>query len=734
MGLIMQVEDLELQNVLETEEVAETPEENTTEEETEALEETPEFNDEPFEETTKESSEEEEAGVAIGIDLGTSNSVVSYYRDGKYNYIDISGKRLIPSAIYFKGKDESAWIYGDRALKRGVIYPDALFKHFKRHIGEEKEFSFHCEPHGEDLENAGRKYIIDTNIFIEDPAIIERIELPDEIVVPKTVYQELERRRSDSETSERAAAALASINQNEARVVFADSHMELLPEDWFQSDDRDNHDRNDSKIISVAYSMDDERTILLSNDYRKDNSVARKAEWLKAKFKVWNYEQFGFFSHIKDSSTSDELALTGKDGAVIFLKYLREEVRKRIGLVSKAIITVPQTFSPIQHNEIKEAGLSAGFSEVELRSEPMAAAVAYGLDQKDDKKLLIYDFGGGTFDVTIFRISENEFEPLAADGDPNLGGEDFTQAVIDDFKDKLLEGEILPDGTEFDMTDEEASGLSHEEFMKNEMKIWEACEDMKCRLSTSDSEQKSIPLYLSPGERKDVDYELSRDEFDALTAELRGRARKKLDAVLQQAGLTRDDINVVIVAGGTSTIPSVVESVERYFGKKVYSDRDPATLIAEGAALYADMLWNQDSTIEKKIKIFDKTMNDFGVSVRTKKGQRAFDCVIPTGATLPMQQEKKYSLVKDNQTALDIECFTRDAGNTSTHIPASDESIRYIGRVQISKLPPLKRDEVDVAVVFRLTKEYTLQVDVNLFDKQGNLIEQTTASIETIGV
>ena len=676
----------------------------------------------------QENSDSSDSGLAIGIDLGTSNSTVAYYQNGKFKYIEVREKRAVPSAIYFKDKEQDKWLYGERALRRGVMYPDALFKHFKRHIGESQQLSFQVEPQGNSSSQIKRKYVIDTNIFIKDPRLLEGIVVEDdvEILIPKTVYEELERRKSDPKTATEAEVAQNSIDEYRDKIKMEDSHPELLPKDMFQSADKNNNDRNDSKILSVAMHNDSPGTILLSDDKR----VAEKATWLeKHDFKVWNYDVFSFQRYVRDeSSDTGELKLTGQDGAVLFLRYLRDEIRKEIGYVSKAFITVPLEFNEFQRNEIKAAGYKAGFTEVKIRPEPIAAAVAYGLNISENKKILVYDFGGGTFDVAVLEIADGDFRRLGAGGDDKLGGEDFTEALISDFTDKLLDGEILPNREELDMTDEDASGLSHDEFVKNRLKIWEACETIKCRLSTSYEEHVSIQLYVRPGERKDVEYKLTRQEFEDITAELMARAKKALDEALQKANLKRNDIDVIIMAGGTSTIPSITDTVKRYFGKQPYADRDPATLIAEGAAIFADIEWNRDSTIDKQIRIYDKTMTDLGVSLR----DRTFDIIIPADSALPTQKEKVYSLVKDGQEELLIECFSRELGSQASR--TIDDSIKYIGQVKISQLPPLKRTEADVRVTFRLTKEYELDIAVNLTDKKGQPIEQATVKIDTIGV
>lgn len=675
----------------------------------------------------KESADDSDSGLAIGIDLGTSNSTVAYYQAGKFKYIEVRDKRAVPSAIYFKDREQGKWLYGERALRRGVMYPDALFKHFKRHIGESRQISFHVEPQGSGTATIQRKYVIDTNIFIKDPRLLEGItaEGDAEILIPKTVYEELERRKSDPKTATEAEVAQNSIDEYRDRIKMEDSHPELLSADMFRSADRNNNDRNDSKILSVALHNDSPGTILLSDDKR----VKEKAGWLeKHAFEVWNYDEFSFQRHVREeSSDTGELKLTGQEGAAFFLKYLREEIRKEIGYVSKAFITVPLEFNEFQRKEILDAGYMAGFTEVKIRPEPIAAAVAYGLNVEEHKKILVYDFGGGTFDVAVLEIADGDFRRLGAGGDDKLGGEDFTEALIENFIDRLLDGEILPDHAELDMTDEDASGLSHDEFVKNRLKIWEACENIKCRLSTSYEEAIPFQLYVRPGERKDVIYKLTRQEFEDITAELMARAKKALDKALQGANLKRGDIDAIIMAGGTSTIPSITDTVERYFGKKPYADRDPATLIAEGAAIFADIEWNRNSTIDKQIKIFDKTMTDLGVSLR----DRTFDVIILANSSLPVQKEKVYSLVKDGQEELLIECFSREADSQASR--TMDDSIKYIGQVKISRLPPLKRSEADVHVTFRLTKEYELDIAVNLTDKKGQPIEQANVKIDTIG-
>ena len=644
--------------------------------------------------------------LAVGIDLGTSNSTVAYFQNGECHFLKIHGKNFLSSVIYFA---ETKWIYGENALNFGSAYPDALFKNFKLCIGEKSPQIFKVKPAAAKTKY---KYIIDANIFIESPFILEKFGKDAEIIIPKIVIEELEYKKIFPETADEAELALQSIEEYKNIISFEDSHLELL---------KNSCPKNNAnalyQILSVALKHDAADTVLISND----KILAKKSADLPHKFKIQNYAMFNLYHRIiQNISHKGEFQITGKDAAAIFLQHLREEICKKIGYVSKAVITVPQEFSPIQYNEIKDAGFTAGFTEIELQTEPIAAAVAYGMELMEDAIILVYDFGGGTFDVSILKISGNNFTRVSSGGDSKLGGENFTQAIIEDFKEKLMDDEIL------DMFDEENSGLSHEEFAQNNFKIWKACENIKCNLSETQNESETVPLYVRPGQIEEVDYNLSRAEFENLTAELIVKSRKALDITLQRANLKRGDIDVVIMAGGTSLIPCIGNFVRQYFGKLPYSDKNPATLIAEGAAFLADLKWNDNST--SNIEIFNKTMTDLGVAV---KGH-IFNVIIPANSELPIDKERVYFLQRDEQTELLIEIFTRDEGSNATRI--FDSSIKCIGQVQISNLPPLKKDEVNIWVNFSLSPEYELEVEINLKDNQGLEIEQAQVAINLLGI
>ena len=288
--------------------------------------------------------------------------------------------------------------------------------------------------------------------------------------------------------------------------------------------------------------------------------------------------------------------------------------------------------------------------------------------------------------------------------------------------------EALEEDLEYDMNSEETSGLSHEEYMKNKLRIWSACEQLKCALSEEAEDTVEVKLFTSPGKQVEYSYSCTREDFNDITAKLCFKARDAVERAMNNAGLKREDSDVVVMAGGTSTIPNIRDAVERYFGKKPYSDRDPATLIAEGAASFADIRWNENSSIERKIHVFETTMEDFGVGLRGKR----IDFIIPADTDLPVRVPKTYMPAVDNPDQLDIMVFTRTKGSKAT--VTMDDAVQFIGRVYIKDIPPHNREDVDVEVTFEITKEYVLNVDVQLVDHEGNEISKAAMKIEKVGV
>ena len=428
--------------------------------------------DSASENSTDDKADTESAVFPVGIDLGTSYSTAAYYKDGRLHFLEIRHQQSTPSAIFFE--DINKEIYGEPALRKGVTYPESLCKHFKRNIGSEKKVTFVCCNRRQ--EAPACTYIFDTNVFIDEPQILVGIDPKHKIIVPKVIYEELNFRKGEDETRYQAEAAISFLEEAHEFVTFEDSHPELLPSDFFGYEEHTNNNRNDNKALSIALAHDDANTIVVTSD----KGIHRKAKWLKdekgSKFRVMDLKEFQFAKTVKLDNPAD-IKLTGKESAVLFLKYLRKELARELGVdiddVKEAVITVPQLFDVFQCEATREAAQAAGFSEVELKTEPVAAAVAYGLEQEEEKNLLVFDFGGGTFDVAIIRREDDDFRVLGTGGNSELGGEDFTQLLVQEFENILLDDENL------DMIDEESSGLSHKEFYKNRENIWR----VRCKMN-----------------------------------------------------------------------------------------------------------------------------------------------------------------------------------------------------------------------------------------------------------
>lgn len=658
--------------------------------------------------------------VVIGIDLGTSNSTVSVMRNGRLENLEFKKKVMVPSVIFFDDKDKMS--FGSIALRKASVNPECMFKEFKRMIGYKKTQRVYLK------NNISNKkaftYIFDTNALIDEPLILDSIEPINKIVIPTTVIEELGYRKTDEDTVEQANRALESIEKHKkaGNLQIIDSDTDKLPKDFFQSEKKDNHNRNDNKVISCAVKLDSDFTYIIT----RDKGIIIKADYLKenakTKFSVKKTEEL-VFELVHQASDENYLELTGQDGAVYFLKYLRKEAIKAWGRADKAVITVPNEFDPLKRKEIEEAGIKAGFNEVKTNSEPVAAAVAYGMDKEDEQNILIYDFGGGTFDVAIIRKDGNEFRVANTGGDSKLGGVDFTNALITYFYDMLL------DNYDLNMFEEDDSELTHEEYVDNQFKIWEIAERIKCDLSDMEKSSAEIKIFVESGRQDSVEFEITRKGFEDEVGDLITKSKKALDKTLSEAGLSKKDIDVVILAGGTSTIPAINTFVQQYFGKAPYSDKNPATLIANGAAMLADFTWGVHDGIIPKPIIYDKTVKDMGVGL----ANHAFDLLIEADADLPVRVTKDdYILSRDNQDIMEIPIFTRDKGSKAKM--TFDEGIDYIGEICIKDIPPLPCKDTRVNVTFSINKEGVLEVDVELANTNGEHIAKKMVKIEHRGV
>lgn len=676
--------------------------------------------DEGGEDSDSNSEDEEDnqqVGREIGIDLGTTNSVIAYIdKNGASKFVKVKNESLIPSFIFFK--DKETVYYGKKAKSYAkAMSQGASVSLFKKHLRADSEKIKVRIPKDENVGKDGKKYfVLDTNVFIDQPDILSCFSENDVVILPITVEQELEYRISDINTKYSAEKALEEIVNNKERLVFEESEESLLSEDFFKNfAENFNNANNDNKILTIALKYKDQNVTLISSDNRL---VKLKASFVG----VSGLTLKEFNNNRMSESKYDEFELTGTEATTMFLGYLKQEAEKALKEpVSKAVITVPATFNIVEIENTKKAGLDAGFTEIHIEKEPTAAAIAYNLDANSEASTFVYDFGGGTFDVSIIKSDgEGNFEVCATAGNPKLGGEDLTQKVEEFVYDYLEEQYDLS------MYSEEDSELSPEHYAYNVKTIYWAADNCKMELSASDNTTMTLmDIYISDEEQKSVFIDMSRQDFEVLIKPTINQTISEMNNGLSKADMMISDVDNIILAGGTSLIPCINEQVERYFGRKPSADKNAATLIAEGAAIIANAMFGENHLIKMQPKVFDMTYEDFGVALE----KWAYSCIIPAGTTLPATAEKKYSLVEDNQSQLNIKVLSRNSENQDS-LKTYDPGVEYLDELIMTNIPPMRMDEVDVIVRFEITKQYELKTDVTLVKKDGTVVEKGNISID----
>jgi len=409
---------------------------------------------------------------------------------------------------------------------------------------------------------------------------------------------------------------------------------------------------------------------------------------------------------------------TPVDAAAVVLKQLKTAAEKYLGeAVTEAVITVPAYFNNNQKRDTKLAGEAAGFKVLQLLPEPTAAAISYGLDRGKDQTLLVYDLGGGTFDVSVLSVKGNRFQAIAVDGDFNLGGDDFDLLLVE----YLIS--LIKKRSQFDLdgfldallgrSKDKKIGTPHEILIAKQ-RLKEAAEKAKIELSESGRTRVTMPEILGTS----LDEEITIDTYNRLITPLVDRTITKTRAVLKSAKLTADDIDRVILVGGSTRNKLVRSRIAEAIREPFISDRVDE-VVAQGAAIVAGSL---SSPEEDLTPIEFSNVTPFSLGLRASKGKDLdiFKVLIPKNTAIPATITQEFTTFRANQKSVDISIFQGEQKNCSDNT--------FIGGFRLEGIPPAPVGQPKISVQFQMDNSDLLVVTATC----SNLRSQQTLDVNLV--